>query len=245
MSIARERILASVRRSLRRAGPLPESVRDVLDRRLDAPAPNLKPALGDDPVSLFVRKADAVHTRISRVSALAEVSGVVLRHVEEHGLGESIVAAPGLEGVQWSNRLAVERRAARGSDRISVTGAFAGIAETGSVMLLSGPESPTTLNFLPEDHVVVLRESRIVAASRRRLGHAPRRTRLDAAHREPHLRPVEDRRRRARDPRRRARPTAAPRHRRAGVSGPPPGDHVREVWWSAWRVGRCHNRPMR
>ena len=30
-------------------------------------------------------------------------------------------------------------------------------------MLLSGPDSPTTLNFLPEDHVVVLRESRIVA----------------------------------------------------------------------------------
>ena len=87
----------------------------------------------------------------------------MLRHIEEHGLGESIVAAPGLEDVQWSNRLAVERRAARGSDQLSVTGAFAGIAETGSVMLLSGPESPTTLNFLPEDHVVVLRESRIVA----------------------------------------------------------------------------------
>ena len=43
-----------------------------------------------------------------------------------------------------------------------MTGAFAGIAETGSVMLLSGPGSPTTLNFLPEDHIVVLRESRIV-----------------------------------------------------------------------------------
>ena len=30
-------------------------------------------------------------------------------------------------------------------------------------MLLSGPDSPTTLNFLPEDHGVVLHESRIVA----------------------------------------------------------------------------------
>ena len=84
-------------------------------------------------------------------------------HIEHHGLDDAIVVAPGLEGVRWSNRLAVERRAARGSDRLSVTGAFAGIAETGSVMLLSGPESPTTLNFLPEDHIVVLRESRIVA----------------------------------------------------------------------------------
>ena len=162
MSAARERVLGAVRSSLRRAGPLPESVRAGLDRRLADPMPNLKPALSEDPVSLFVRKANAVHTRTSMVPTLAGVSEAVVRHIEDNGLGDAIVVAPELEGVQWSNRLAVERRAARGSDQLSVTGAFAGIAETGSVMLLSGPESPTTLNFLPEDHIVVLRESRIV-----------------------------------------------------------------------------------
>ena len=162
MSAARERILGAVRRSLGRAGPLHESVRAGLDRRLAAPAPNLKPALSEDPVSLFVRKANAVHARVSTVPTLAGVSEVVVRHIDDNGLDDAIVVAPELEGVQWSNRLVVEERAARGSDRIGVTGAFAGIAETGSVMLLSGPESPTTLNFLPEDHIVVLRESRIV-----------------------------------------------------------------------------------
>ena len=162
MSAARERILGAVRRSLGRAGPLPESVCAVLDRRLAEPTPNLKPALAEDPVRLFVRKANAVHTRTSMVSSVAGVSEVVVRHIEDNGLGDAIVVAPELEGLQWSNRLVVEARAARGSDLLSVTGAFAGIAETGSVMLLSGPESPTTLNFLPEDHIVVLRESRIV-----------------------------------------------------------------------------------
>ena len=162
MSAARERILGAVRRSLGRAGPLPESVRTGLERRLAAPTPNLKPALAEDPVSLFVRKANAVHARVSTVPTLAGVSEVVVRHIEDNGLDDAIVVAPELEGVRWSNRLVVEARAARGSDRIGVTGAFAGIAETGSVMLLSGPESPTTLNFLPEDHIVVLRESRIV-----------------------------------------------------------------------------------
>ena len=163
MSAARERILGAVRRSLRRAGPLPESVRAGLERRLANPIPNLKPALAEDPVSLFVRKANAVHTRTSMVSTLAGVSEVVVSHIEDNGLGDAIVVAPELEGIQWSNRLVVEARAARGSDQLSVTGAFAGIAEIASVMLLSGPESPTTLNFLPEDHIVVLRESRIVA----------------------------------------------------------------------------------
>ena len=163
MSAARERILGAVRRSLRRAGPLPESVRAGLERRLANPTPNLKPVLAEDPVSLFVRKANAVHTRTTMVSTLAGVSEAVVSHIEDNGLGDAIVVAPELEGIQWSNRLVVEARAARGSDQLSVTGAFAGIAETASVMLLSGPESPTTLNFLPEDHIVVLRESRIVA----------------------------------------------------------------------------------
>ena len=162
MNGSKERILDAVRRSLGRAGPLPESVRTGLDRRLAEPTPNLKPALAEDPVSLFVRKADAVHTRITTVPTLAGVSQAVVRHIEDNGLRDEIVVAPELEGIRWSNRLAVEARAARGSDQVSVTGAFAGIAETGSVMLLSGPESPTTLNFLPEDHIVVLRESRIV-----------------------------------------------------------------------------------
>ena len=163
MSAARERILGAVRRSLGRTGPLHESVRAGLDRRLAAPTPNLKPALADDPVTLFVRKANAVHTRTSMVPTLAGLSEAVVRHIEDNGLGDAIVVAPELEGIQWSNRLAVERRAARGSDRIGVTGAFAGIAETGERDDSSpGRRSPTTLNFLHEDHIVVLRESRIV-----------------------------------------------------------------------------------
>src|SRR3546814_17374947 len=40
-------------------------------------------------------------------------------------------------------------------------GAFAGIAETGTVMMASGPDAPITLNFLPENHVVVLRASQV------------------------------------------------------------------------------------
>ena len=47
-------------------------------------------------------------------------------------------------------------------DEVAVTRAFAGVAETGSLMLLSGPEGPTTLNFLPENNVVVLDAAAVV-----------------------------------------------------------------------------------
>ncbi|NIM74731.1 MAG: lactate utilization protein C, partial [Gammaproteobacteria bacterium] len=85
--------------------------------------------------------------------------------LETFDLGERVVVAPDatLEGIPWSNRLSVERRAASGDDRLSVTAAYAAVAETGSLVLLSAAESPTTLNFLPDDHVIVVRESQVVA----------------------------------------------------------------------------------
>ena len=53
---------------------------------------------------------------------------------------------------------------AREGDTVSLQHAFAAIAETGTLMLSSAPERPTTLNLLPETEIVVLRASRIVGA---------------------------------------------------------------------------------
>ena len=40
--------------------------------------------------------------------------------------------------------------------------AEAGVAETGTLVLLSGPDNPTTINFLPDTHVVVVRAADIL-----------------------------------------------------------------------------------
>jgi L-lactate dehydrogenase complex protein LldF len=52
-----------------------------------------------------------------------------------------------------------------GSDpdvRVGVTGALAGIAETGSLVLVGGEGRPLTASLLPDIHIVVLRESDLV-----------------------------------------------------------------------------------
>ena len=51
---------------------------------------------------------------------------------------------------------------AEATDLVSVQHGFAGIAETGTLMLPSAAERPTTLNLLPDTAVVVLRTSRVV-----------------------------------------------------------------------------------
>ena len=60
--------------------------------------------------------------------------------------------------------LEVRRGRAEDVDAVGLTTAFAGIAETGTLMLLSGPETPTTIAFLPETSIVVLRAERVLRA---------------------------------------------------------------------------------
>ncbi len=164
MSDAREQVLTNIRAALNRESPLPDSITRSLQGRLSRPRANLKPAIGDDAIAHFIEKLESVSGKVTRVASLDQVADEVARHLESFDLGEALVVAPdpALQGIPWSNRLGVERRAAAGGDRLSVTGAYAAVAETGSLVLLSSPESPTTLNFLPDDHLIVLRESQIV-----------------------------------------------------------------------------------
>lgn len=165
MSDSRKQVLTNIRTALNRAGPLPDSVATSLQARLTRPRANLKPAIGADLIVHFIHKLQSVSGKITRVASIDEVAEVVAAHLQRYSLGEALVVAPdpALDGIPWSNRLSIERRAAVGSDRLTVTGAYAAVAETGSVVLLSSPQSPTTLNFLPDDHLVVVREAQIVA----------------------------------------------------------------------------------
>ncbi len=70
---------------------------------------------------------------------------------------------PMLAEIDWPRAMKIERRAAKREDRVSVTGVFAAVAETGSLVLISGPDSPTTLNFLPDVHIAVVRREQMVA----------------------------------------------------------------------------------
>jgi L-lactate dehydrogenase complex protein LldG len=63
-----------------------------------------------------------------------------------------------LNGMPWSDVRALEVSTGRsdGKQAAAISHAFAAAAETGTLVLLSGPDNPTTLNFLPEHHLVVI-----------------------------------------------------------------------------------------
>jgi L-lactate dehydrogenase complex protein LldG len=171
MSGSREQILASIRRSLKR-GRLDTAREAELRERVAMHRRNLVPARAaalDDPgrVDLFVAMAEEVQTTVARVGSLAAVPDEVARYLAADNLPAELVLAPDpkLDDIPWDARplLRLRRGRAEPDDAVSLTPCFAAIAETGTLMLVSGAGTPTTLNFLPDTHIVVVHGDQVVA----------------------------------------------------------------------------------
>ena len=169
MSGGRSEILASIRRGLKR-GPLSGTDKAELEVRLAQPKVGLVPDRSDvkipELLDLFESMATEVAATLERVADLTAVPKAVAGYLKANNLPAEVRIAPAAEltDMPWSTEplLTVRQGRAEPSDQVSVSGAFAGIAETGSLMLLSGPAGPTTLNFLPDTHLVVLKASDVV-----------------------------------------------------------------------------------
>jgi len=172
MSESRAHILGAIKDALEHAR-LPESARPHGDaspaERLGAHRANLIPARGrlgmKARIDLFIREAERVNATVARVSGLAGVPREVARYLTRNNLPPTLKIAPAVAEptIPWTSHtlLTVERGRAAGADAVGVSRAFAGVAETGTLVMLSGPENPTTLNFLPPTHVVVIAASDI------------------------------------------------------------------------------------
>ncbi len=170
MNGGRADILGGIRKALKR-GALDAAAEAALRGRLGDPQRNLIPARAtalDDAarIDLFVAMAEEVQTTVARVAGLADVPGAVATYLASENLPAELVMAPdpALDAIPWAERplLALRRGKAEPGDQVSLTPAFAGIAETGTLMLTSGAETPSTLNFLPDTHIVVLRADQVL-----------------------------------------------------------------------------------
>ena len=158
---ARERVLGRIRRRM----PGEDAKRAAgVAARLANPKANLIPARGagdlDHRIGLFTRMMEAVGGTVERVSDHDDVPESVARYLRDSNLPAAIRrgADHALATLPWhrAGTLEVAEGRAIDSDQASISHAFAAAAETGTIVLLSGPDNPTTLNFLPEAHIVLL-----------------------------------------------------------------------------------------
>lgn len=162
MKDQRESVMAGVRKALGRATLTPK-IRAELDARVADPPVHVRPRIGEDLLKRFVTQLHAVAATTQRVADVDAVPAAVLSYLQDHDLGQALVVAPVLRSLPWPEQLELRFGVSRGLDSVSVTPCIAAVAETGTVVLLSGPESPTTLNFLPDDHIVIVNIDQLVA----------------------------------------------------------------------------------
>ncbi|HBK08500.1 MAG TPA: lactate utilization protein [Acetobacteraceae bacterium] len=169
--MSKQSILTAIRRGLKR-GPLPSDQTTMLRGRLAQHPRHLIPARSRLPhaeqVELFVRNVEKEFGSVTRVPDMDSVPGAVADYLAAQNLPGRMVMAPHaeLQAIPWSARPLLEIREGRaeGTDAVSVQHAFAGIAETGTLMLPSAPDRPVTLNLLADTEVVVLRASAVLGA---------------------------------------------------------------------------------
>jgi L-lactate dehydrogenase complex protein LldG len=180
---ARDRILTRIRTAQGRGRSRPslaesDAVQTYLRRRPRGPVR----ALESDPVARFRTRAESMQSTSELVARTSEVPAAVQRYLQAHQLPMRGCVWPQLADLPWQACGVVLRaRAAVDADLVGVTGAFAAIAETGTLMVVSGPTTPASASLLVETHIAIIKASRIVAymedawqLARDELGQLPR-----------------------------------------------------------------------
>ena len=159
---ARDRILGRIRnaQALAGIGLQTETIGSYLAQHPRGPLP--PPA--DNLLARFKECAIKLSSDVLEANDSIDVPTLLARYLNERKLPVNGVCWPMLAGLHWrAAGLEIQSRPAKNQDLVGVTGAFCAIAETGTLMMLSGAETPATTSLLPETHVAILDPRRIVA----------------------------------------------------------------------------------
>lgn len=169
--MSRATILEDIRAALR-AGPGDARRRGAVGARLTDPVRHLVPARSRRPAPELAEAFKAFlcsqGTDLIAVAEPSEIPGAIAGYLRAHDrpLRVRRGSDPYLAALPWRSEpeLAVDEGPAEPEDGAGLSRAVAGVAETGTLVLASGPENPVTLSFLPEVHLVALRKEQIVGA---------------------------------------------------------------------------------
>ncbi len=170
-SNTRESVLGSIRGSLRVTGDDAARV-DAVRKRLKAPSPNLVPeranVRGEESIALLTEMLEGQSAHVSRAKTLDEIPKLVANYLRKNNLpAEFRTGSDGLlADIPWGKATSLTHHLGRGQgdDAVAVSRARTAAAETGTLFLTSGPENPTTLNFLPDTHIVVIQAKDILGS---------------------------------------------------------------------------------
>jgi len=155
--------LARIRARQGKPPAVTDAEREVVRAHIRAQTVSARPRMDWEPVARFRERALGLASTVEEVGAHVDVPAAVARYLDGHSLPRAAVMWPEFEGLDWrAAGLEIAVREARDDDLVGITGAFCAVAETGTLMMLSGRDTPATVSLLPETHIAVVKSSRIV-----------------------------------------------------------------------------------
>ncbi len=159
---AREAILGRIRKA--KTGSAATTRADTASNRLNDHPEGIIPAAGllegKKRIDRFRQEAEKAGCSIVRVKSPHNVPKAVSTYLRDKNLPHAIRMGSDkrLRKMPWDGQktLEVSVGPSMGEDLAGLSHAATAVAETGSVILTSGKDNPTTLNLLPEHHIIVV-----------------------------------------------------------------------------------------
>jgi len=164
----REAIFANIKKSLRVSG---EDIarRETVAARIEKHPRGVIPARGQkadrERLELFRQMVEGAKASIVVLDRKEDVPAAVAAYLRSKNLPQSIRHGDDARFtlIPWATErtLEVTKGASDGAQLASVSYSFGAVAESGTLVMVSGTDNPTTLNFLPDHHLVVVDEKDI------------------------------------------------------------------------------------
>ena len=170
MTTARKAMLTKIRAALQDGKTSDHDRAAVVAARMQQPPSHPLPERvrkpSSDRVAQFKGYLLGQSATVLEIADQHEIPAAISKYLRDGNLPQRLRhgADRYLADLPWSKVPALERTAghATPTDETSLSHAFAGVAETGTLVLTSGADNPVTLNYLPETHIVIIEADAIV-----------------------------------------------------------------------------------
>jgi L-lactate dehydrogenase complex protein LldG len=168
---ARDAVLARTRRALGKTSDRSRA-RAEAQAFIEAHGQGPRPTMPADLLTRFMQRASDMQSTVERLADRGELPAAVARYLAAVDARADTAVPTARVGVCWPEfadldwhaaGLAMEARPTIGQDRLGITGTFCAIAETGTLVVLTGQGAPTATALLPDTHIAVVRADRIVS----------------------------------------------------------------------------------
>lgn len=169
--MTRESVLEGIRAALGASGA-DKTRKETVRKRLASPRANLVPKRakksGRARLELFTGMLEGQAAKVSHARRPGDIPEIVAAYLRDNNLPAEFRTGSDalLAAIPWEKTPSLTRLAGRGqaSDGVAMSRARTAAAETGTLFLTSGEDNPTTLNFLPDTHIIVIRADDILGS---------------------------------------------------------------------------------